>query len=307
MLTANCETIFNEIHTEVENTVKHELSKLINANGLNVLNVPESRNNINDLLYQELNSQIAFLKKELETKDTIIKMLVSDHSQGKTDNATNVKLNKENANDANIKKSGVQNTNNNVTSIETIQDNVDINNTNQFKKVKPRSSNPNKRKITILGDSIVRHIESKKMRMGMKVNDGIYIKSFPGATTADMFHYCKPSQKYENNLYIVHSGKNDLLSDDSAEKITDNLINLASELKTSYNEVLLSTMLYRNDDLNSKALEVNKLLKVMGKNLNIDIIVNTCITSKYICRDGVHLNFNGVTVLANNFLKVINV
>ena len=58
-----------------------------------------------------------------------------------------------------------------------IQDNVDINNTDQFKKVKPRSSNPNKRKITILGDSIVRHIESKKMRMGMKANDGIYILS----------------------------------------------------------------------------------------------------------------------------------
>ena len=88
----------------MENAVKHELSKLINANGLNVLNVPESRYNINHLLYQELNSQMAFLMKELETKDTIIKMLVSDRSQGKTDNAINVKLNTENANDANIKK-----------------------------------------------------------------------------------------------------------------------------------------------------------------------------------------------------------
>ena len=67
----------------------------------------------------------------------------------------------------------------------------------------------------------------------MYTNDNIFIKSFPGATTDDMYDYCKPSQKYDNNLYLLHTGTNDLRADKSAEDIAENIIGLANELKTN--------------------------------------------------------------------------
>ena len=280
------ETIINTIKSEVKNAVNSQLKVLRETNDLSDIKISEPTINPNDVLCEQLKDEIVFLRKEIESKDVIIKLLLEER------NVDNTKINQE------------SNTVNKRT--ETIKENIDSCISEPFKKVEPRKKK-NRRKITLLGDSIVRHIHPKKMKMGMYTNDNIFIKSFPGATTDDMYDYCKPSQKYDNNLYLLHTGTNDLRADKSAEDIAENIIGLANELKTNENDVLISTILCRNDELNAKGLEVNNFLKMKCMNLSLTVIDNTCITSnKHISRDGLHLNFNGVSALANNFLKVIN-
>lgn len=67
------------------------------------------------------------------------------------------------------------------------------------------------------------------MKMCMNNNANIYVKSFPGATTEDMCHYSKPSKKYDNNLYLLHTGTNDLRSNKSVEEIANDIVHLAKD------------------------------------------------------------------------------
>ena len=47
----------------------------------------------------------------------------------------------------------------------------------------------------------------------------------------------------------------------STEEIAGNIINLANELKSGHNEIIVSSIIMRNDKMNAKGVEVNNLLK----------------------------------------------
>ena len=78
--------LINKIKSEVKIAVNTELSLLKITNTLQPFNVREhvqDNKNINKVLLTSLNSEIAFLRKELESKDTIIKMLLDDRNSNK--------------------------------------------------------------------------------------------------------------------------------------------------------------------------------------------------------------------------------
>ena len=52
------------------------------------------------------------------------------------------------------------------------------------KRIKETSSN---RSVLIIGDSMIQEISSDKIRKGLGTNEKIYVKSFPGASTSDMY------------------------------------------------------------------------------------------------------------------------
>ena len=89
-----------------------------------------------------------------------------------------------------------------------------------------------KREIVILGDSITKNIEKHKMKKEMKSNENIFIKSFPGAVISDMYDYSRPSKKHSPDLFILHVGANELRSSKTAEELSNELLKLASDLKT---------------------------------------------------------------------------
>ena len=124
------ELIINKITLEVKNALSQELDILHQSNELKVINVPQSIDSnkdgsvnipqridyTNDAFVKSLHF-ISFLRKEVESKDTIIKILLNERSTTvnatvNTDNTTNLRLNK-NKNNA---KSNV------------LDDNVDENN-----------------------------------------------------------------------------------------------------------------------------------------------------------------------------------
>ena len=55
-----------------------------------------------------------------------------------------------------------------------------------------------------------------------------------------MKHYLEPAEEESPNLHILHVGTNDLREGKSAEKITDEIIDLAITLKNETNEVTVS-------------------------------------------------------------------
>ena len=145
------------------------------------------------------------------------------------------------------------------------------------------------------------------MKLALNNTTNVYVKSFPGANTEDMYSYTKPTSKRNPNLIILHCGTNDLRNEISSERIADNIVTLARSLKTEATDIIVSGITPRNDNLDMKGREVNKLLcrKLSGQNLGY--IDNTNIdVNQHLNKSGLHLNYLGVKTLADNYLDIID-
>ena len=136
----------------------------------------------------------------------------------------------------------------------------------------------------------------------MKSKDKIFIKSFPGATMECMSDYVKPSLKYKPDLMIIHTKTNDLRSDKTPSDITEEIMNLVERIKTDENDIIVSGVVARTDNLNDKGLQVNALLKLKCVKYNVQFIDHSNISSRYhLNASGLHLNPKGTIALAKNF------
>ena len=136
------------------------------------------------------------------------------------------------------------------------------------------------------------------MNKCVKSSERIYLKSFPGASTTDTQDYVKPSKRHNPDLVILHSGSNDLRSNKSPEEISDDIVKLALDLKTDENEVVISGIVCRKDELNAKGLKVNDLLKIKSAKYAIAYGSN----AKILNGSWVHLNY---VTLSDNCLNII--
>ena len=82
----------------------------------------------------------------------------------------------------------------------------------------------------------------------MKKNERVYVKSFPGSSTQDMEFYIEPSLNYKPEKLILHTGTNNLRSDESSNEIAENLIMLALEVKKTVKYVAISSLVTRADE-----------------------------------------------------------
>ena len=177
----------------------------------------------------------------------------------------------------------------------------------QNSQVNKNTTSNKKRSVTILGDSMVKGIEGYKMKKALNNKINVYIKSFPGAIIEDMYSYAKPSLKHDPNVIIIHCGTNDLREEKPAEIIADEIVTLAHSLKTDSNEVVVSGIVPRRDKLDEKRKEVNNYLSIKLNERNFGFIDNTNINiTSNLNKIGLHLNYSGTKLLADNFLDIIN-
>ena len=272
-------------------------------------------------LIDTLKIHIKYLKNELTNKDEIIKLLLADHkSYTNTILTKNMNMEKNDNNDTlNVSK--------NVKSMNTVADDKksqpnedtsnkektvpwyidEANDTNsEFKKVTNKKKR--QRNIVILGDSMINNIDREKVQRGLYNNDKVYVKSFPGATSKDMESYSTPIKDYENDLIILHCGTNDLKGNKSPAEIAKEIFRVANNLKTQTNEVMISGIVPRRDNLQEKGKMVNSLLLSACAandfhyidNSNVDIYA-------HLNRGGLHLNFKGTYRLGSNFVDAIRI
>ena len=279
-------TLTSIIQREVKNavkSVKQDCASDININETSFVKNINENQYISDLIATQ-RKDIEFLRNEVLSKDKIIQMLLSDkENTNKYKNKINSEDNLTTVSDVNAQK---------ISSEDFVSKSVKV--------------NPNKRSIVILGDSLLKDVEPQKVRSGLNNNDKVYVKSFSGATTNHMKSYSIPSKEYKNDLVILHSGTNDLRSTKQPMDIAAEIIELATEMKTGDNEVMVSGIVPRRDKLNGKGLAVNKCLISLCSVNNFHFINNANINKEtHLNNSGLHLNLKGTYTIGTNIVNAI--
>ena len=146
------------------------------------------------------------------------------------------------------------------------------------------------------------------MKKRLNSSDRVYVKSFPGATIEDMADYVRPTMKRSPDLIVLHAGTNNLRDEGPAKRIAENVMKLALEMKNESNDVMVSGLIARADDvdLHQKLLEVNKVLDEECKRYGLCYINNRNISAtQHLNGGGLHLNYQGTSLLASNFIDHI--
>ena len=162
-------------------------------------------------------------------------------------------------------------------------------------KMKTKKQPSKKSKVIVAGNSIVKHVDQRKMSR----NNTVKVRSFPGARIEDMHHYTTPLLWEEPSTLIIHSGTNNLVSEEpiiTKDKLLD-LKERIEELHPNTN-VILST---DNPELESRAKQVNELLFRSG----IDIVNNDNIKHYHLNNSKLHLKHTGTAVSAKKFIEKI--
>ena len=105
-------------------------------------------------------------------------------------------------------------------------------------------------------------------------------------------------------MFILEGGTNDLPTIKSPKEITNEIIELVTDLKTTENDVIVSSIITRNDKHNATGTKVNELLKIKCSELSLGFIDKSNIGIKHLNNSGMHLNHLGIKALANKFLDV---
>ena len=128
-------------------------------------------------------------------------------------------------------------------------------------------------------------------------------KHFTGAKTKDMEFYIIPTLEQNPETIIIHSGTNDLKSENSPEEIPRDIINLTTSCKTQTNKVILSSIVPRYDNFNEKATRVSKCLKKEFEARNICFFGHRNISAKH-NRNRILLFYYIFIILTSNFIII---
>ena len=94
----------------------------------------------------------------------------------------------------------------------------------------------------------------------MARDGSIKAHSFPAATTQDMQDYIKPLLSRKPSRIVLHTGTNDLQNELDAEQIANKVFELGRNIVNSGTSCTISTLVERQDELNSMVRDVDKFL-----------------------------------------------
>ena len=281
-------------------------------------------------LIKSLFDLIEFLKQELESKDTIIRMILENYNYNLNQKPQPVaKIYKQIFNKNNdefiVPKKTFKNkslneiperiyspnrfdalrTQNNDN--DNASEHLDLNETvSQLPKNAQPKAKTKAPTTVILGDSTLKNVYGNAITKWVKHRKHVVVKHFSGAKIDDMKHYVKPKQEKQPAQVIVHIGRNNLSSNKNSDEIADEIVNFAKSIKTDENNVVISSIVPRKDRLNNNAKEVNLHLKENCEANNLSLIEHHNINPyRHINAKGLHLNNYGDNQLTKNFTRFI--
>jgi lysophospholipase L1-like esterase len=167
---------------------------------------------------------------------------------------------------------------------------------------KPNNESP----ILIIGDSIIKHIDPRKISKRRVIK-----RTFPGKTANDIKAEIK-SIKVDSppSHIIVHAGTNDIPVDldNNCIKSIKNIWSLASSIKERFpgSKIGISSIAVRDDaDLTDQISTVNKQLQELCVKNGFDFINNSSVDNTCLNGSQLHLNAKGFAFLATNFIKFL--
>ena len=148
-----------------------------------------------------------------------------------------------------------------------------------------------KRSINWIGDSILKNVKPYLLKDKLKKHEKVYVQSYRGAKTSAMKHHANASKEFENDIYVCSFGTNDLILDDTTDVIGKRIIDVSLQLKEDVNQVFVSSILPRKDNLNEKGTKVNDYLRSRCQDYGLRFIDNSgVITDKHLNQGGLHLS-----------------
>ena len=158
----------------------------------------------------------------------------------------------------------------------------------------------------ILGDSIIKNVYSNAILKSTRHKKHVAVKHFSGAKIEDMKHYVKSTQEKKPTQIIIHVSTNDLPDNKNSDEIANEIVGFANSIKTSENNVVVSSIASRKDRFNNKAKEVNKNLKDKCEEHDLQLIKHNNINPfRHTNAKGLHLNNYGDKPLTRNFTSFI--
>ncbi|XP_057308469.1 myb-like protein I [Hydractinia symbiolongicarpus] len=322
------DSILEDVKGEINTLISNQISKLVNNCSV------AHKDDRTDKLESNLLEEIQFLRQEIQKKNKNRSTIISNQSHNNQSFVHRYRfehLYNENNDHSEITESFRGDTYNNNNFIHNneelivhnnediiVHNNEDIivhNNKENIPTKRQSLNNANNiintKKITcILGDSIIKGINGYKMTKSPDYNQNkrVILKSFPGATTEDMYEYVKPTMKKKPDNIILHVGTNDLSRNVAPEVIANDIINLATSLINSNMNVSVSGLTPRNDDQGIRCDELNDHLYKGCAERNIAFInhYQQMDRNRHLNRSKLHLNQYGSVTLANSFLNFIS-
>ena len=185
--------------------------------------------------------------------------------------------------------------------------NISVESDKHVNAVGNRRTIRNHRKITIIGDSMLSGVKANRRKLTEKIEkqDEVYVKDHSGATIDDLNSYIIPVKKRSPELVIIHGGTNDLRSHQTAEQIGKSIVHLAEFARNETNEVVISGIIPRADNLNTKAEEVNKVTRKLCIENKILFMDNSDFPKKML-HGHLHLNNFGVSYFISKLSNLIH-
>lgn len=303
--------ILDELKTYVHSVVAEALES-----SPRVLDSPDR---VNIKLINVLEDRISFLEEEIRNKNNLINILVNATTKSLPVTATKISQDNNRLDENfNFPKDPVKTSRSNKESSSFTHDNQiahslidesisDPREIQQSLNITQRKTQRNKRrkKVTqIIGDSLIKEVKGWKLT---SAEHKVVVKSFSGARTKCMKSYMIPTADMSADNIILHCGTNDVHKSEPHE-IANNILNLALDLNTDKNNVIISGLVQRSDDssANEKVLIVNNRLQNLCNERNIGFIDNSNINPKeHLNRSRLHLNIKGTLLLSQNFQQVL--
>ena len=181
-------------------------------------------------------------------------------------------------------------------------------NSNNHDRTSAQKSNraaQERHRTIVCGDSLVKNVDSWRLKPKCNINEEIVVKCFPGATVKEMRSYVEPSINRKPNTIILHCGTNDLrLKDKTEVEISKEIIDVAKLIQSNKIDVIVSGLIARGDELDEKRERTNYILRDMCYEESITYTDHPNIeASNHLNRSKLHLNRYGDSILAASLLK----
>ena len=327
------ERTFNEIHKQehqrnASESLSPELKTLIQDTITRLMKVKSKRENYYEFeLYKSMKERITFLEEEVRQKNELIFNLTTQKSDDTSFShglskaivqTQNMSLLNKNKSLSTPEPINVDTPNISITE-EPLESNKELiesqlsqvrklkhNNYLKSKKDVSQKSNQtnsvSRKKVLIIGDSMVNGINKKGLS---KNGNNVKVKYFSGAKIDNIYDKLEKLADEKPQVVILHLGTNNS-PDEASNVILDKLLSLKNTIEKSIPKckVILSSLTPRLD--NGKANLTIKRFNEHLKQLKLEIIDNSNITTKDLGKKGLHLSNNGKAKLARNVLSVIN-
>ena len=162
---------------------------------------------------------------------------------------------------------------------------------------------PSKRYIDamVIGTSIVKHASGRNIKRA--TGRSTKVCSFSGANSKKVSEHSHIELKYFSpKTVIIHAGGNDLAEGKRSDDVLKQVSDLGHSLKEKGVKNIAVSAVTPRTKLKWEIKNLNHVLKNECRSQGFDFIPNSNISFyNHVCADGVHLNYDGVSILEGNF------